>query len=155
MRTKDHIWKTNQIWLLCEHSASLSPQTESHGHRQTDVGGRWGWSSCSARMTQSVCCLPAHSRSLKDSAESTSSDTPRYMSFPPTLSFLIMPSRVSSSYPVCLFSPLPVCLLLYLSPLPLPLSSLNWWLISLFCFTQCVAMSDKLRQQTTERWNVI
>lgn len=113
----------SQDWIRSGASLSLRlshMDTERQKYRRR---GGWGWSPCSARMTQSVCCLSAHSRSLKDSVTSTSSDSqPDYASPTPTLSPLVtslIVSFTSSCLSMCWSTCLSVCLVNLSTPLSL------------------------------------
>ena len=96
------------------------PKTDRQTDRQTDRRrGGWGWSSCCARMTHSVCCLSAHSRSLKDSVTLTSSGPQTNLNVPHA-NFFIFSRHVFERLfwflllSVCLSSPPLVCVLIYL-----------------------------------------
>lgn len=113
--------------------------------RQTDEGEERGRSSCSARMTQSVCCLSAYSRSPKDSVTLTSSN--RSTSYLLQLYLYFQCARVLPSY-LSVYFHFILYICFYLSDQPAGDSSL-------LVFTQHVATHDEPRQLLYETLNTL
>lgn len=121
VRTEDHMWK-NRSDLAAERAVCprlTHMDAETHRRR-----GGWGWSPCSARMTQSGCCLSACSRSPEDSVTLTSSDSQPELYLPARL--VLKGSRF--------FSPPLVCLLLTPGDSSF-FCSANWDFWELLCST--------------------
>lgn len=126
-KSKSHLqeWvRTVEMWASHQIGVNKMPFCfwVTHAHRKTDRGRR-SPSSC-ARMTQSVCCLSARSRSLKDSV------TPTSLGF--TTRWNVTRSRIR------LYSPrphtsTPVPPFARLSAWSDPLLPLSWWFTTPDC----------------------
>lgn len=155
VRTKDHIWKTTQIWLLCEHSAGLCLRlSHMDTDRQTDEGEDEGDHRVLPKwLSRSVVFQPtaAHWRTPSPRRVQTHNQIRRHIlqlylySSCPWVSLLVytlvsMPLFTSFGlfirWSVCLFS-------------------FRWWFITFLFYSSCCYSLTNGNSRLRQSWNAI